>query len=485
MTAHDLIGKTIADKFRIDSHFRGSEFADYFRATDIFRGETVILKLIKEGMAAYPELIEAFQQEAKLLSLNEVTNLIHSSGSGTAGDGSRYFVLEYLKGHFLDDLIKDERKLDVQRAVNIAAQAASGAHVALLSGQMERAIAPENIFVDSQGGTETVKLFDIGKDLSIEVSTRQNAVIVPKHRLLKYVAPENVPNADAPDEIATVHSLAVILYEILAGEPPIQDGLTVAETYQQKLDGDPPSPMSAFRNDLPARLETAIIRAMSKDREARQQTLAEFESDIRSAVAAAAAAPRRSIWQTVLMVLAGIALLAFALIYATSVRKTDPTVALQAEPGSLPVQPIGPATGAMEESLAKMPAMTEAEIMAAGDANTAITPGALPGGDGINPWANGGTPPPGAPQYVPPGGQVYTIDPNGGSQFMPPDGVVLVPVPANSNTAVKPPKNANSNTAVQPTPTPKPMATPTTKVDKPAVPAAKPTKTPVKPGDPE
>jgi len=87
MTAHDLIGKTIADKFRIDSHFRGSEFADYFRATDIFRGETVILKLIKEGMAAYPELIETFQQEAKLLSLNEVTNLIHSSGSGRCGTG--------------------------------------------------------------------------------------------------------------------------------------------------------------------------------------------------------------------------------------------------------------------------------------------------------------------------------------------------------------------------------------------------------------
>jgi len=63
-------------------------------------------------------------------------------------------------------------------------------------------------------------------------------------------------------------------------------------------------------------------------------------------------------------------------------------------------------------------------------------PGTMPGGDGYNPWANGGAPPPGGPGYVPPGGQVVTIDPATGSPFMPNDsGVILVPVPANSNTA--------------------------------------------------
>jgi hypothetical protein len=69
----------------------------------------------------------------------------------------------------------------------------------------------------------------------------------------------------------------------------------------------------------------------------------------------------------------------------------------------------------------------------------------LPGGDGYNAWANGGVPPPGSPLnsqvpplgYVPPGGQVYTIDPTTGSQFMPPDGVILVPVPVNPNTAAE------------------------------------------------
>jgi hypothetical protein len=132
--------------------------------------------------------------------------------------------------------------------------------------------------------------------------------------------------------------------------------------------------------------------------------------------------------------------------------------------------------------------MTDAEIMAT--ANMEQPPGTLPGGDGYNAWANGGAPPAGAPpaSYVPPGGQYYTIDPNTGSPFMPQDGgVVLVPVPTNTNTGVKlapTPKTPGANAAVKtgpsPDATPKPLATPLKGdkpgSDKPASPGAKPAK---------
>jgi hypothetical protein len=246
---------------------------------------------------------------------------------------------------------------------------------------------------------------------------------------------------------------------------------------------EPPAPLSAFRRDLHPEIEPIVLSAIAADPERRYQTVREFAEDLEmllgapiSPVAAAVDdAPKRNIWQTAFIALAGISLLAVALIYATSGRKTDPTTQMQADVGSFPVQPIGPATGAQEESLAKLPAMTDAEIMATSAMEQ--PPGTLPGGDGFNAWANGVAPPPGAPlqNYVPPGGQVYTIDPNTGSQFMPPDGgVILVPIPANTNTAVKPtptPKTPPANAAVppslSPSATPKPMATPP-KVDKPA-----------------
>src|SRR5690606_27159947 len=108
-------------------------------------------------------------------------------------------------------------------------------------------------------------------------------------------------------------------------------------------------------------------------------------------------------------------------------------------------QPISPPTGIEEQNLASMPlAFPDTPI------DTSQPPGTLPGGDGYNAWANG-APPPGAPpqSYVPPGGQVVTIDPNNPSQFMPNDsGVILVPVPANAQPKATPtPKTPVTNTA--------------------------------------
>ena len=176
-------------------------------------------------------------------------------------------------------------------------------------------------------------------------------------------------------------------------------------------------------------------------------------------------------WKTAFIVLIGIVLLSAVLIYSTSSRRTEPTMALQTDANGQPVQPLNPATGIEEERLAAMPAD------AISNANISTLPGQLPGGDGYNPWANGGKPPPGAPAG--PGGGYVTIPNGGGSQFMPPDcilqpsGIYLCPVPVNANTATaKPsptPKGNAANANVQTAPTPGAATTPA---------PAKPTPTP-------
>ena len=177
------------------------------------------------------------------------------------------------------------------------------------------------------------------------------------------------------------------------------------------------------------------------------------------------AKPEQNVWRTAFIVLAGIVLLSGVLIYSTSVKQTDPETALQADANGQPVQPLNPASGIEEERLAALP---PGAVVA--NSNTSA-PNTMPGGDGYNPWANGGTPPPGGPPIGRGGGQYVTV-PGGGSQFMPPDcipqpsGIYLCPVPANANAAVKPtptPKATSQNANVQPSPTPAagPKATPT------------------------
>lgn len=180
-------------------------------------------------------------------------------------------------------------------------------------------------------------------------------------------------------------------------------------------------------------------------------------------------------WKTAFIVLIGIVMLSAVLIYSTSSRRTEPTTVLQTDANGQPVQPLNPATGVEEERLAALPL----DSLGA-NSNVSALPGQLPGGDGFDPWANGGKPPTGAP--VGSGGGYMTI-PNGGSQFMPPDcilqpsGIYLCPVPTNANAAARPtptPRNNSANANVQASPTPatpaNPKATPT-----PAGPRATPT----------
>ncbi len=462
---NDLLGKLVADKYRIESLIRESESGDLFRGVHEVMDKPVTLKILSPALAIDARWVKRFIDEARTVSAVSHPNILNITDFGTDAKSVTYAVFEAVDGRTLRDLQASEPAMDEARATEIARQIASAVSAAHAKSMLHGAINPTNVFVDSD---ETVKVYGFGSD----------PLHVARDADPRYLSPEQCTSFPAADERSDVYSLGIMWYEMLTGVVPY-DGATATEVLA-KQSTEPPPPLSAFRRDLHPEVGPIVLTAIAADPDKRYQTMAAFAEDLeilsgRIGVPANAAVEtetvaKRNIWRTAFVVLGGISLIAAALIYATSVRKTDPTTQLQAEAGSLPVQPIGPATGAQEESLAKLPAMTDAEIMATSTMDQ--PPGTLPGGDGYNAWANGVAPPAGAPlqNYVPPGGQVYTIDPNAGSQFMPPDGgVILVPVPTNTNTntAVKPtptPKAPSANVTVQPSPTPaatpKPMATP-------------------------
>jgi hypothetical protein len=482
-------GKVVADKYRIDSLMSDSDLGAFYRGWHVLMDKPITVKILAPALAVDRRFVDRFLSEAKSASQVSHPNVLNVTDFGTDARGISYTVYDGAGGDTVEELVRSSDSLALPQALNLAKQAAAGLAAAHSKGLIHGSLSPDKMLVLADGETETVKVFDFGAEPVGRTSTAR----------VEYLSPEQYSDRAAADERSDVYALGVVLYEMLAGLPPFI-GKTTAEL-ELKQESEPPPPLSAFRSDLPAHLEPMLLSAMSIDPDTRYQTMSAFAEDLellssgiggpaKAGAVVDPAAPRKNLWQTAFIVLAGMSILAVALIYGTSVRKTDPTTQLQADAGSLPVQPVGPATGAQEESLAKLPAMTEAEILQSSTMDQ--PPGTLPGGDGFNAWANGGAPPIGAPvqQYVPPGGQVYTIDPNGGSQFMPNDGgVILVPVPANTNTAVKPsptPKTPAANgAAVKPTPaaevTPKPLATPP-KTDKPAGgQPAKPGSTPAKP----
>ena len=476
---NEFEGKLIADKYRIAGLISESESGDLYAGQHEFMDKPVTIKVLPAALAMDGRWSKRFLDGARNAATVSHENILNLIDFGTDSRGVVYSVFEAAPDETLQSVIARDGSLDVARTLNIAKQAALAIAAAHAKSVVHGKLTPADIFLATdEDGTEAVKVIGFGTD----------NLLVPRDADPRYLSPEQCGEYPVAGPRSDIFSLGVIIYEMLAGVAPVE-GKTTTEV-KLKREVEPPPPMSAFRRDLPADLEPMILSAMALDPERRYPTMAAFAEDLQllsggvtaPVVEAVAAAPRRNIWQTAFIVLAGVLLLSGAFIYATYVRKTDPTTETVADAGSLPVQPIGPATGAQEESLARLPDMTEAEMLAASSGTTAL-PGTLPGGDGYNAWANGGAPPLGAPPlqqqpingvppqaYVPSGGQTVTIDPNGGSQFMPQDGgIILVPVPRDTTTAAKPsptPKTPNANTAV-PSSTQKPMATPLPKNTKP------------------
>ena len=459
--AGEFEGKIIADRYAAERLIAAGALADLYTGRHVLMDKPVTIAVLRRGADDDDRAAYRFFEQAKAAGRIKDANVLDLTDFGTDADGTAYEIYEGVDAGSLRSLIGRAGRLPFTSSLDIARQTAAALAAGHEAGIYHGGLTPDAILVPEMSGS--VKVFDFGAPLS---AADGRAV---------YSAPE-LFNGAAPDVRSDIYSVGVVMFEMLAGEPPF-NGETPAEIIEKQAE-EPPPPLSSFRSDLPPTIEPVILRAMSKDPEMRQASAAELAAEIYAAASGQAAAqvaagestPANNIWKTAFIVLAGIAILSAFLIYTTAGRRTDPTTALQSDANGLPVQPINPATGAEEQNLI-VPGLTADQLA---NSNSALPPSTLPGGDGYNPWANGGTPPPGAPpqQYVPPGGQVYTIDPNQPSQFMPPEGgVILIPVPANTNTAAKPapspktpPANANSAPAEAPKQAePKTAATPAPK----------------------
>ena len=476
--AGESTGKLIADKYRVDTYLGPAGLGELYRGTNTLLEKPVSISILTGG----PDLAQRFFTEAKAAARVNHPNVLNLIDFGTH-DGNSYAVFEAASGETLTEALGREQRLPVEMSVEIARQVAAGLAAAHAAGVIHGNLTPANVLAySSDSGVISVKVFGFGT---------ANAIIddasLPNPERFAYLAPEQCSGGEAPDAHGDVYSLGVILFEMLAGERPFR-GATATEMMMKHIE-EPPPPLSAFGQELPPAIEPVILRAMAKDPNARYQTAEEFASDLSSAIAgqpiAAAAAVgagdnTNNIWKTAFVVLVGISLLTIGLIYATSVKQTDPTTTPQADANGMPVQPINPATGVDEQNLSNLPP----DYTTLGNSN--VGPGTMDSvpGDSSNPWLNGVAPPPGA---IPPGGQVVQVPP-GQSPFMmdpncipQPSGIYLCPVPATPTPAPRAtptPRNANANTntATPPasSPTPQPARPSPTPARTPATPARTP-----------
>lgn len=290
------LAAALADHYRIERELGAGGMATVYVAHDLRHDRNVALKVLRPELAA---LIGAdrFLAEIKTTAALQHPHIVPLFDSGQA-DGFLYYVMPLIDGESLRDRLVREHQLPVDDAVRIAKEVASALDYAHRHRVIHRDIKPENILLHD--GQALVADFGIALAVSQAGGGRMTETGLSLGTP-GYMSPEQATGERTLDARSDVYSLACLLYEMLAGEPP-HTGSTVQAVIAAVVTKEPER-LSARRRSVPANVDWAVHKALAKlpaDRftsaEAFARALSEPVPTTVAAVAglAAAAAPPSS-----------------------------------------------------------------------------------------------------------------------------------------------------------------------------------------------
>ena len=270
------VGTVVDGKYRVDAVLGRGSMGDVYRATHLQLAAPVALKVLPAGETpAQAELVARFEREAVAASRMGTDHVVRVLDSGESPEGVRYLVMELLEGRDLEQMLADG-PLDVARGVHVALQVLRGLDVAHAAGVVHRDLKPANLFLTERDGEALhVKILDFGisklegDGRAVRLTQRHIAMGTPL-----YMAPEQIRDASSVGPAADLYAAAAVLYECLAGSPPLE-GQTSAELLTRILDVVPER-LDHRMPAVPAGLADVIAAALAKDPADRPSTATEF-----------------------------------------------------------------------------------------------------------------------------------------------------------------------------------------------------------------
>jgi serine/threonine protein kinase len=196
---------------------------------------------------------------------------------GHAADGTFYYVMEYLPGPNLEQLVKREGPLPPARAVHLLRQLCGALREAHVAGLVHRDIKPSNIIVCERGGmADVAKLLDFG--MVAVPDTAQALVLTEQYQVLgtpQFMSAEQAAGLSDLDARSDLYSLGVTAYFMLAGKSPFERATPNLVIAAHIRDAAPPLRM--LRSDVPADLSAIIDRCLEKEPDNRFPDAASLE----------------------------------------------------------------------------------------------------------------------------------------------------------------------------------------------------------------
>ena len=227
------------------------------------------LKLIKPEAGADPISLARFEREVRSAARLAHPNSIEIYDYGHTEDGTFYYVMEYLQGLSLADLVRQAGPLSPGRLVYLFRQVCAGLAEAHTLGLVHRDLKPANIFVAVRGGeADVAKVLDFGL---VKLTKDPGAAALTSDLTVSgtplFMAPEQAVGDRSLDARADIYALGAMMYYALTGQPPFQGQSAFAVMMAHSR--DPVVPPSQVRPGVPADLESVILRCLAKKPEER------------------------------------------------------------------------------------------------------------------------------------------------------------------------------------------------------------------------
>jgi serine/threonine-protein kinase len=244
------------------------------------------IKLTRPERAGDAQFLARFEREVRVTAQLSHWNTVAIYDYGRTADGTFYYVMEYLPGLSLDEILQTQGRQPTERVIHLLRQACQALREAHARGLIHRDIKPANLFVAERGGVhDVVKLLDFG--LVKPVAEIPSARLTEEGALSGtplFMSPEQASGSDAVDGRSDIYSLGAVAYTLLTGRPPFEsrNPLEVLIAHAR----DAVTPPSEWCADVPADLEAIVLRCLAKKPEDRYQDMDELEQVLAQCAAA-------------------------------------------------------------------------------------------------------------------------------------------------------------------------------------------------------
>ena len=284
-TAPNRLAIALADRYSLDRQLGAGGMATVYLAKDLKHDRDVALKVLRPELGAVlgPE---RFLAEIKITARLDHPHILTLIDSG-AVDGFLYYVLPLVRGESLRAKLERERQLGLDEALTITKQVATALDYAHRQGVIHRDIKPENILLQEGEAVLT----DFGIALAVkEAGGNRLTETGLSLGTPQYMSPEQATGDRTLDARSDTYSLAAVLYEMLAGEPPVTG--PNAQVMIAKLLTERPIRLAVVRDSVPGSVDAAVTRALSKVPADRFATAGEFARSLVASNAALSATAR-------------------------------------------------------------------------------------------------------------------------------------------------------------------------------------------------